>query len=256
MLLGDSFTWGHSAANLTNSFADILLAKGYVVYNTGVSGADPAQYLAVAKRYIPLLKPDVVIVNFFLGNDIQYYPGRVTPFKPIHYSCNAGNLLACPNGIYFNNMQEAYRFVVAHYRIPLQNWFNKLCSLTATGTRLWIALRNNGLVNSAPNTYSGYWKLADMLKQEQPACHAELSEIKQLAARHGAKFLLLAIPELVKDQLNSPEDIPNLFNGLHYLQPVNEPQLYKSTDGHYNDAGQWRHAFVIDSVLNSSFWEH
>ena len=40
LLLGDSFTWGHSTSNKTNSFANELLAKGYIVYNTGISGAD------------------------------------------------------------------------------------------------------------------------------------------------------------------------------------------------------------------------
>lgn len=78
LLLGDSFTWGNAASNLTSSFADLLAAKGYVVFNTGISGADPAQYQAIARQYIPLLKPDIIIVNFFMGNDIMYSKRPIT----------------------------------------------------------------------------------------------------------------------------------------------------------------------------------
>jgi hypothetical protein len=70
LLLGDSFTWGHSTTNITNSFSDLLLSNDIAVYNTGISGTDASQYLKLAKLYIPILEPDMVIVNFYLGNDV------------------------------------------------------------------------------------------------------------------------------------------------------------------------------------------
>lgn len=108
LLIGDSFTWGNSAQPLNNCFADELLSKGYVVYNTGISGADPGQYLTIAKQYIPLLQPDYVVTNFYLGNDIlcksidakfYYFSRTVIPYQPFQYLTNAGNLNAAPQGI-------------------------------------------------------------------------------------------------------------------------------------------------------------
>ena len=49
LLLGDSFTWGLTAVPSFKSFADVLAARGYVVYNTGIVGNDPAYYAAIAK---------------------------------------------------------------------------------------------------------------------------------------------------------------------------------------------------------------
>ena len=70
MFIGDSFAWGKSAEPLTgHCFVDLVRNEtGYEVINLGIPGADPAQYYELAMKYIPLLKPDVVFVMFFMGN--------------------------------------------------------------------------------------------------------------------------------------------------------------------------------------------
>ena len=62
LMLGDSFLYGHSAENFTSSFANNLLAKGYYVYNTGISGADVTQYKAIADKYIPIIPMKEIII--------------------------------------------------------------------------------------------------------------------------------------------------------------------------------------------------
>jgi hypothetical protein len=251
LLLGDSFTWGHSADNITNSFADILLTKDYIVYNTGISGADPAQYLAVAQKYIPVLQPDYVVVNFYMGNDVQYYKRVPRAGMPIHYSCNASNLIACPNGIYFENAQEAYRFVKAHYRIPPVSILSRFCSQTAIGTLFWRVLQQNGLVTSTPNEYLSYWKATEQYKSELPVCNEELNAINNICKSEGAKFILIAIPDLVDKQLKFANSVPHLFGNLgYYNAPVNSSH-YKHTDGHYNEEGHKQHALFIDSLIKA-----
>lgn len=251
LLLGDSFTWGHSTQNKTNSFADLLLAKGYVVYNTGISGADPAQYLAVAKKYIPLLKPDYVVVNFFMGNDIQYYKRTVQPYMPIHYCCNASNLIACPNGIYFANQMQAYQFVKAHYHIPVRNWFDKLCSLTATGTLLWkVMAKFNFHVSTIPVEYEAYWKATEKYKSDLPVCNGELKELEQVCNINGSKFMLIAIPEIRNGRLINPDEVPHLFDSLTYKLPAQITTAdYEASNGHYNEEGQRKHAAYIQSLM-------
>lgn len=75
LVLGDSYTEGMTADP----------GKGYVslldkhlqrenrgmVFNTGVRGYSAPHYLAVAKKYIPIVRPHVVVVGFCLINDFQ-----------------------------------------------------------------------------------------------------------------------------------------------------------------------------------------
>jgi hypothetical protein len=75
MLLGDSFTFGWGleydsswGALVENS----LRAQGLDirVYNLGKPGADPADYEDIARRAIPVLKPQLVIVNILQSDDL------------------------------------------------------------------------------------------------------------------------------------------------------------------------------------------
>jgi lysophospholipase L1-like esterase len=249
LLLGDSFTWGHDTESKLSSFADLLLQKGYWVYNTGISGADVPQYLAVAKRYIPVLKPDVVIVNFFLGNDVQHYPRKVEPHRPFHYMTSASNLIACPNGIYFENAQEAYDFVCSHYKIPLTSWFNRFCATTALGTAGFMALKRYNLVNAEVSAYKEYWKQAAALYSPEPYCNQELSDIKKLCEQSGSKFILIAIPEQRGKQLITPKQIPLLFRNLKYHIPDVSLKNYNPANGHYNESGHNIHAELINRLV-------
>ncbi|MCB0510440.1 MAG: SGNH/GDSL hydrolase family protein, partial [Bacteroidetes bacterium] len=70
LLIGDSFVWGMTAKPYYNSFADILLARNYQVFNAGIASVDPIQYWGICKNYFDKIDPDLVIVNFFEGNDL------------------------------------------------------------------------------------------------------------------------------------------------------------------------------------------
>ena len=80
-LAGDSFTWGATAEPVTNSFASLLQAAGYYIYNAGIPGTGPAQYQQLVEKYVPLLKPDAVAVCLYAGNDLKPYPDPLHPGK-------------------------------------------------------------------------------------------------------------------------------------------------------------------------------
>jgi len=72
--IGDSFTYGWGVndqdawpAVLSNK----LNSRGFPisVYNLGRVGADPDDYLAIARNYIPVLKPRLVIISILQGDD-------------------------------------------------------------------------------------------------------------------------------------------------------------------------------------------
>ena len=251
LLLGDSFTWGHYSENKLSSFADLLLQKGYWVYNTGISGADVPQYVAIAQKYVPVLKPDVVVVNFFMGNDISYYPRKVEPYRPYHYMTNASNLISCPNGIYFNSPQEAYKFVCAHYRIPLTSAFNRFCTYTALGTAAFMALKKYNKVSVMVPQYEDYWTKAAALHSTMPYANKQLTDLQKVCKENGSRLILVAIPEQRGNQLIKPEDVPELFPDIKYYTSPVQLSHYATDNGHYNESGHRIHAGFIDSLIKN-----
>lgn len=90
LLLGDSFTFGWGvneeetwAAHLRSRFPDME------ILNLGQGGTHPGDHVQLARKAMPLLKPDVVMVSVLLGNDlhqlmriIAYERGDYTPTFP------------------------------------------------------------------------------------------------------------------------------------------------------------------------------
>src|SRR5262249_38722881 len=69
--LGDSFAVGPAVPFADNYLS--LLDKslcGVEIYNFGVSGAGPREYLALLRRDVWPQQPDLVLVSVFVGNDI------------------------------------------------------------------------------------------------------------------------------------------------------------------------------------------
>ncbi len=249
LLIGDSFTWGHSATLKSGSFADIMLARGYTVYNCGISGTDVAQYLAVAQKYIPLLKPDVVIVNFFLGNDINYFKREVKPYVNAFFPTNAGNLMACPHGTYFKDMHEAYCFNLQLYEIAEdENMFNYVMSKSVITTLMWKILLKAGIVNYGAQVRN-YFNVNEKIKYDKPYCNTELTVLKSIAGQNNARLILSSIPEVYRFTFNTKKDFPGLFEGLEYVEMEVTKEDYKLDDGHFNDRGHTRYAdFLIRQI--------
>ena len=74
--IGDSFTFGWGS-NLRQTWQYKLeqrlssTASPMKVYNLGRPGADPDDYLDVARSYIPFLKPKIVVVSLVQGDDLE-----------------------------------------------------------------------------------------------------------------------------------------------------------------------------------------
>lgn len=256
LLLGDSFTWGHTTKNKTNSFADILLSKGYTVYNTGITGTDVAQYLAIAKKYIPILKPDFVIVNFYLGNDITYYKREPNPHIPVFYATNAGNLLSCPHGKYFKNKRAAYRIALANYILPINENIplDIILLKTTIGTQLrhfimksdiipYITMGNNNELNNYYN---------EVLKNKYPTPYSnqELLEIKEISECYNSKFILSSIPEVYFSTKKTTNDFSELFGGIKYIEMEVNKSDYNLFDGHFNDKGHKKYAEFLEKLID------
>lgn len=243
LLLGDSFTWGHSAANKTSSFANELLARGFNVFNTGISGADVSQYLAVLKKYGPRLKPDVVVCNFFMGNDIQFFERTPKPEVPLAFHTNAGVIYSHHHGVEFATAQSAYDNVMKNMVIPQTTVVNRMMSKTVVSTYFWFFLVNTGIVEH--DFFEG------KMYPQQGITKAQMAEMISICDDLEAKLILSVIPSLEDGQLKEAESIPGLFGDVPYHQPNMNIEMYDRKDGHFNDEGHLVYANYLEELIKA-----
>ena len=254
LLLGDSFTWGASAEPLTASFADILLARGYVVYNTGIITADPAQYESLAQQYIPFLQPDVVVVNFYMGNDIVWWERELQPHQFPYYPTNAGWLWADPRREYFTNPNTLYDYIKSQSTIPFQqnSWFNRFCASTALGTKLWLTLSSLELIQSKDVQFEDYEKRNSNVWAPSPVSENHIARIREMAEKNGAAFLFMVIPDMRIENVNNAKFTPDsLFKKTpYYVPPTLKVSDYRPLpDAHFNNSGHLKFANYLDSLI-------
>ncbi|MEO1996161.1 MAG: GDSL-type esterase/lipase family protein [Planctomycetaceae bacterium] len=92
LLIGDSFAFGSAAVRdgSNSGFADVLQQRlnaipgsHGVVWNTGIPGTGQAEQVLHLRRWLPVLKPNLVILSLFAGNDLQdnvFPPGQFYVF--------------------------------------------------------------------------------------------------------------------------------------------------------------------------------
>jgi hypothetical protein len=250
LLLGDSFTFGHNS-NPGQSFSDLLLKDGFVVFNTGISGADPLQYLLVAQKYVPILKPDYVVLNFFMGNDIMRYEREAGAEKPIMYNTLTNKLNSNIYGEFLSSPREVIEHIIFEFGIPPTSLLNKIFATTATTSLVWRALGLRYLQDT--KTLDKYKKIKEKTfanLKDWNYTQDFLLEIKRLSEDNDAKFVLMIIPEVRNLQI-VPLDNYDILWGIDYEIPEGlSIKDYVFNNGHYNDSGHRKHYEAIIKNLN------
>lgn len=245
LLLGDSFTWGWNAESITNSFADHLTTMGYAVYNSGISATDPSQYQAVAERYVEVIKPDVVIVNFYMVNDVVHHLRTPKPHQIYSWETNAGVFYSFPAGEYITDIDSAYDFVLGYNSIPNTGFkfLNRLMASTVITTRIWNALAQLGL---------GYFLYEDERKlphPEIPVVHAHTDAISEVCRANSAKLMISVIPD------NRDLHDKTYLNLFGEIEPVKISGLnsdhFNPKDRHFNDLGHEKYADFLHEKITS-----
>ena len=201
LVLGDSFAFGFYAPpgqGWVEVLEEELGRDGPVtLWNTGIPGAATVQQAAVLERLLPVLRPDLVILAFYPGNDVD---GNLYPAGG-YYASDTGSLIAkykIGPGLESIEMTPADAYLRATGVRPRGDAGAVEATLgrTRLGTLLlkrWARLRPDveWLWSPAARATPG-----GEAKRRRAAARTRqlLAEIEASAEHSGARLLLLLIP--------------------------------------------------------------
>lgn len=262
LIVGDSYVFGMNARPIHASFVDNLLAKGYLVFSAGIPGTDPAQYAAIARKYIPKIKPDLVIMCFYEGNDYMPFDRDPHPNQPHEYISNAGFFQSAPLGK-FMDFKACYAYYKSLVVIPDtdRNFFNRQMSKTVICSLVWGICYKLKIVEH-PIVAETEEKTRIMNENQNPnftARHIQAFETE--CRKNKVKSIFTLIPQ--RDDVTHEDNefvTPNLtkantvFQGISYVVPkgLKRKIHYGDKDNHFNTAGHLHFAAFLDSLITTN----
>jgi hypothetical protein len=259
LLIGDSFVWGLSAEPIFNCYSDLLLSKDYLVFNTGIPGTDPAQYAAIAEKYIPILKPDIIIVNFYVANDFMFFKREPEISRPLEYATTAGFIASSPAGD-FLELDELTAYYKSLLEIPNQEeiWINAFCAKTRIGSSLlWPYFVN--VEWSSHEVLTNHNKRLNMpLLEKAEISKLYIDKITRLAAAYQVPLSFVVIPEvpfvlfdktIFKNKGKNKEALDLVFGENGYDFPEIFCKKDNAQSGHFNNQGSVKFANYLDELI-------
>lgn len=249
-LIGDSFVWGAGAEPLSNSFAAKLShGNRFQVLNSGIPGADPAQYDLIANLFVPLLQPDYVVVFVYLGNDLMIEERKPLANKALYFPTDVGWFPGCYKGSYFDNFEASNNFYKVKY--GPSNWFQQVASHTAIGTAIC----------SLPLRFEEKKERAAQLQSS--ITNGYLKAILASIDTKATQLIIIPIP-FSGDDFNKEYSLDakkylinryhNAFEGLDAyiaVAPLGPEHYHPMPDGHFNNAGHQLMADFVTGVVAS-----
>ena len=253
LLLGDSFCWGASARPITKSFADRLETFGYEVFNTGIPCVDPIQYQLIAHEYIPKLKPEVVVLTLYMGNDLMHRDIKLYPYANRFHLTNAGWMDPYLDGDHIRSPEACYQYYLKCFSIPKQeSTFNRVMAQSVVSTQLWTIFRRLGLLKYPEHREVIERKIHNPFPQlDIPITAKYLQSIKEMCDELDIRFHICIIPLHTRLEDNMETEDPLLFRQFEYHWPTN---LVLSDyngwpDGHFNNSGHRKYALFLNKVI-------
>ena len=260
--IGDSFAFG--VVPYTNNYLTLLKdklnrnGKRVELINMGIPGTDPADYLSLFVHEGLELKPDTLLLSFFIGNDFEQQSRSLLSYS---YAASAIKFL-----IDFNTKFEGQIIHGNSTYDDNANSFTDAQYLNLERARSSIFLRNN---KQFERDFADTW--------------SHVREINQICARLGIRFLVVVIPDelQVNDQLQQsvidasrspPESfdfgLPNKMliakfreSDIDYIDLRDDfasisktMRLYKPNDPHWNIAGNRTASEIIAKHMMAT-WE-
>lgn len=261
MIIGDSYVEGCCPDNVTNSFPDIInREEDYVVFNFGVSGTDPLQYELVAKKYVGMLQPDLVVTVFYIGNDILFFERKATPGIPLTYPLKnnkwiyavAPDHLSRKKSYVFKDYKESYDFYVKHYSLKGKDRtvFEKGISYSVIFSKIYLHLEHK-------ISHQKWWKdnPGIIAVDGYDLANRNLKAILKTSNKERIPNLFVGIPAPAEcEEENLIEKYKMVFKGLEWYIPTNlKEDDYDGLEAgnHFTNEGHKKYAVFLKKLIDN-----
>jgi colanic acid/amylovoran biosynthesis glycosyltransferase len=263
MLIGDSYTQGCCADHFNASFAQLLNeSEEYVILNFGIPGADPVQYRLIVEKYAPVLKPDMILIAVYGGNDALEYDRTAKPFIPLTYPIkngpwlnSEGPIYLTEQGTYFKNFEEAK----AHYLEYFSLWGDEASFFEKT-IRYSVILSRPYMKWKTKKQHDKIKHQMPKSLERQPYSHQNLDSLNSTAVRLEIPvvFGLIPSPSDVQNETDLSKKYDFIFENLKYHIPTDFQ--VSDYDGladanHFNNQGHKKFAAFLTTLIESTIKE-
>jgi len=266
LVLGDSYTEGCCAQPLDSSFMDIVFQKesGMVLLNAGVGGTGLLEYERILHRLLDSVAPDLVMVNFYMGNDLAWMENTIVPpgiphvypikdymwlssIVPPHFWEEYGS-------VYFQDHREAYDFYIDRFTLfgNGAGWAGRLVRSSVVLSRTLLLLKNAS--REKP------WR-----QSNKPLYNDRVRYTRTILARMSSYctersipifFALIPSAEGPWDESEVKKSFSLIFQGFPFSAPDVGQFSQNDYDGgsssnHYNNSGHRKHARFLMQTLDS-----
>jgi glycosyltransferase involved in cell wall biosynthesis/lysophospholipase L1-like esterase len=257
MLIGDSYTQGCCADTYNQSFAYLLNnTNEYEVLNFGIAGADPVQYRLIVEKYAPILKPDLIVVAVYGGNDIMEYNRTPKPFIPLAYPIkygpwlnSEGPIYLTKQGTYFKSFNEAK----AHYFEYFSLWSDD-ANLVEKMIRYSVILSRPYLKYKTKKRFEEIKYQMPAKLDHMPYSRQNLDALSKCADLQNipVQFALIPSPSDISLKLNLRQKYDFVFGKNPYNVPLklSMSDFDGAADGnHFNNQGHRKYAAFLRRLI-------
>jgi hypothetical protein len=257
LLIGDSFTWGYTANPIDSCFADLLKSDcpEHQFYNGALPGVDIVSYKKNIEMLTPILKPNIVIINFFT-NDFIFYDKKLIPYENNDlFLMNIGGLM---NTNYDSNNSDSIEIFETY--IDAYNYFKNECMVT--DKQFYFLAQKSSLFTQVYGKLRNKNSLYDNVKvrkylKDDFATVKQLVAIQKYCNVNDIKLIVSIIPDESdmgeKEFKILKEKLRHYFSDkieYHLLEGL-EKSDYVSLefDTHFNNMGHKKYSKFLESLI-------
>jgi lysophospholipase L1-like esterase len=249
LVIGDSFVEGFTSGSWGHTFGQLIkkdLQDKYAIFTFGIGGTDPLDYRLRIEKFVPELKPDLVLVCFCGNNDIMDFDRRPVSYVPILWTVN--------ETFFYSNL---YNKVILPTPDSLSHYLrNNTATKRASSPWMKWMCGKSSLISYTYSVLHPWLPVRDDQADTCTAAYRNLLLSQKVCDRDSVPFEILFIPDK-KNLQDGIADYQKKYQGVFKgLLPMvvfpsgfTKNEFGEGNDIHFNDTGNRNFANFLEGRI-------